>query len=237
MRKASQLLMEIAQCGNIYFDQQQPWKLIKDETKGLELENVLYHCLECIKLLALVGYPIMPTSSQKIFTLLGFSQITDYGWEEIVKSPVPVEFLKEPSLVFSKVEDEVIAQEIEKLQRSSEKKLEPQVEPLKEAISIDQVDLLDLRVGTVLEASRVPKSDKLLQLMIDIGLETRQVVAGIGKSYAPESLIGKKVVLVANLKPAKLMGVQSQGMVLAGGNGQLLELPTLQTLPNGSRVK
>lgn len=119
MRKCSQLLMEIAQCGNIYFDQHQPWKMIKDPTKGVDLENALYHCLECIKLLALVSYPIIPTSAEKIFHLLGFKgKLTDFSWEDLMKLEVQSENLPEPSLVFLKVEDVVIMEELKKLNTS-----------------------------------------------------------------------------------------------------------------------
>ena len=237
MRKSSQLLMELAQSGNIYFDQHQPWKLIKDATKSAELENVLYHCLECIKLLALVGYPIIPSSSQKIFDFLGFNPLKEHHWDEVIKTPLPIDNLQEPSLLFSKIEDALIEEEILKLNRNVTTKVESPFEPIKEAIAFDHINQVDLRVGTIVEAAAVPKSDKLLKLLVDIGLEKRQVIAGIGKSYSPENLIGKKIILVANLKSAKLMGIESQGMVLAGGNGQMLEIPFLQTLPNGSRVK
>lgn len=232
MRRATQVLMEIAQSGNVYFDQRQPWQMIKDPTKREELENVLYHCLECIKLLALVGYPIVPSSAEKVWGLLGYSgKITDHSWDDIVKMSVYTDALPEPALLFGKVEDEVIEAEIKKLHEGKKKT------PAKETVPYEAFDKLDFRVGTIVSAERVAKSDRLLVLKVDIGTEERQIVAGIGKAYDPKKIIGKKVIVVTNLQHAKMMGVTSEGMVLTGTSEDLLELPLIESLPNGTRVK
>ncbi|MDB2613654.1 methionine--tRNA ligase [Chlamydiales bacterium] len=229
LRRATHLIMELAQAGNVYFDQNKPWKIEDKET----LETVLYHCLECIKLLALVSSPVIPEAALKIWTLIGYkAPITD--WESTLNTPFPEgQSINTPELLFNKVEDSMIQEELTKLQTSI--KPGKSFEPLKEVITFDQVNQIDLRVGKVLSAEKVPKSSKLLLLQVDIGLETRQIVSGIAKSYSPESLIGKNVVVVANLKPAKLMGIESQGMIIAGGE-KTLELPMLQTLTPGDSV-
>jgi methionyl-tRNA synthetase len=148
--------------------------------------------------------------------------------------------LSKPEILFQRVEDAIIEQEIQKLQEMSKvakKKEQSHVIPsLKEQIAIDDVRKLDLRVGLVLKAERVPKSKKLIHLQVDIGLEKRTIVAGIGESYQPEELIGRKVAVVANLKPATLMGITSQGMLLACSLDGKFELLNIKELPPGTPI-
>jgi methionyl-tRNA synthetase len=141
--------------------------------------------------------------------------------------------------LFQRVEDTLIDQEIEKLKNLSSKAMEkkdPPYAPLKEAISIDDFVRADLRVGLILKAEKVAKSKKLLKLEVDIGLETRTVLSGISAHYLPEALVGKKVIVVANLKPATIMGIESNGMILAGAIDSHLELAAVQDLPAGAVV-
>lgn len=231
MRKVSQLLMELAQAGNIYFDLKTPWK-------GENTDTTLSLCLECIKNLALASLPILPSSARKIWAMLGLQE--PKLWDEALKltltegAPLP-----KPAILFQKVEDEVIEKQMETLQQMHKEAYEvkePPYQPLKEKISIEDFFKLDLRTGTILEAEHVPKSKKLLKLLVDIGLEKRTIVSGISLHYKPEELIGKKVVVVANLAPAKLMGIESQGMILAASIDSRLELITLEDLPGGAEV-
>jgi methionyl-tRNA synthetase len=147
--------------------------------------------------------------------------------------------LPKPSILFLKIEDEIIEKEILKLESmhtQALQKKEPPFEPLKESISIDDFSKIDLRVGLVVKAEKLAKSKRLLKLEVDIGLEKRRLLSGISLHYTPEELVGKKVVVVANLKPATIMGVESCGMILAGSIDGAIELVTLQDLPAGAVI-
>ncbi len=242
LRKASQTIMELSQAGNAFFDAQKPWVLAKDPSRKEELDHVIALCIECIKNLALISSPILPVTAQKIWHMLGFSgEIAKGNWKEISSQKVPTgQALKEPVILFRKVEDAEIEEQIEKLGKIA-KKVETMnptaaLQPLKPTITFPDFEKLDFRVAQVLEATKVPKSKKLLKLTVDLGFEKRTIVSGIALSYEPEQLIGKKVVIIANLAPATLMGIESQGMILAGHLESLLELPQIQNLPPGSIV-
>lgn len=239
VRKACSLIMEIASLGNGYFDAKKPWQLLKDSSQKEELDKVMALCLYVLKVLALVSYPVIPESAKKLYAMLGFTD--DLATCDIKKELKIVSFnsskLKTPEILFKKVEEEVIEQE-EALLKNTTQKREIEFEPLKPACTIDQVDLLDLRVGEILEVEKVEKSKKLLKLKVDLGFEMRTIVSGIALDVSiPSSLIGKKVIIVANLQPAKLMGIESQGMLLAGSLGTSFEIPALQGLPAGARVR
>lgn len=218
LRRASQLVMELAQWGNVYFDAKKPWKALKDEPLHQDMYNTVALCVDCIHRLAIVSSPIIPQTAQKVWKMLGMN--TALCWSEL-DNPLPAgQKLGEPVLLFAKVEDEVIDKEIEKLKEMTvQAPLEtPKAiyAPLKEPIGIETVSQIDLRVGKVLHAERVPKSKKMLKLRVDLGFEERTILSGIGGKMAdPAVLIGKKVIVVANLKTATLMGIESQGMILA----------------------
>ncbi len=238
LRKATQILMELAQAGNAYFEHKKPWAMAKDPKQREELGTVLNSSIQCIKALALVASPIIPESAQKIWKLLGFEK---EGWVTIRDNEIPAgQKLGESTPLFRKVEDEEILEQIKKLEDAKKEEFPVQTqvlsEPLKEMISFDQFGKIDLRVGQILEASKVPKSKKLLKLHVDLGFEKRTLVSGIALHYDPEVLVGKKVIVVANLKPATIMGIESSGMILAGGSGEILELPQIDALPLGSIV-
>ncbi len=241
LRRASQLIMELAQLGNIYFDARKPWQAAKDPSTRPQMETCIANCLECIKNLALLSLPIIPESAQKIWEMLGFSSRLDaQNWEAVITNNLPEgQLLPEPRVLFAKIEDAQIAQEIDTLHALAAKHQKPkniEYKPMKEAIDIDLVRQIDLRVGQVLAAKPVPKSKKLLQLEVDLGFEKRTIVSGIAQSVAPEQLVGQKLVIVANLKPATLMGIESQGMILAAEWDNKLELPKLADLPPGSII-
>jgi len=242
LRKATQTLMELSHLANAYFDGRKPWALAKDPSQRSELETCISLCLECIKNLALIASPIIPDSAQKIWEMIGFDSILEKGsWKKIHETSLPLgQRLADPTPLFRKVEDIEIEEQVAKLQAMSAKKEQPvetiSYEALKETISFEQFDKIDLRVVQVLEAVKVPKSKKLLKLTVDLGFEKRTIVSGIALKYEPEQLIGKKVLLLANLAPATLMGIESQGMILAAGMGADLELPMIQHLPPGSTV-
>ncbi len=238
LRRACQLIMELAQAGNTYFDVKAPWKDAKEEATRPIMETTIALCLECIKRLAIGAFPIMPQTAERVWEMLGSGTPLEH-WTDLNNELPASQILPKPSILFQKVEDEVIEHEIEKLKKSAAQameKKEPPYAPLKESITYDDFSKIDLRVGLIRKAEKLPKSKKLLKLEVDIGFEARTLLSGISQHYSPEELVGKKVVVVANLEPAKIMGVESQGMVLAGSLDSALELVTLQDLPAGADV-
>lgn len=235
VRRASQILMEIAQAGNGYFDAKKPWLDAKEQARRGVMEVTISCCLECIKALAVAGFPIIPQTSEQIFAFLGFPKLLlDYGWEEAVLMPLPVgQLLGEPKILFKRVEDSEVEEEVKKLGALTKPQAAPNQKP---EITFEEFSKLDLRVGKILSAEPVPKSKRLLKLQVDIGTETRQVVAGIAASYAPNDLVGRQVVVVANLKAAELMGIQSSGMLLAGKEGDTLKLLSIEGLKPGAHI-
>jgi len=242
LRKASQKIMELATLGNVYFDGKKPWALAKNPETRKEIETTIAACLECIKALALVSSPIIPKTAQKLWELLGFTSILEQqNWKKIMdESMKPGATLPEPEPLFKKVEDATIEKEEailkENLPQAQE---EPQKEyaPLKEPIEFGDFMKVDLRVGEVLEVEKVEKSKKLLKLLVDLGFEKRTIVSGISPYFEDfQTLVGKKVIIVANLKPAKLMGIESQGMLIVATCGKSIEMPILNDASAGESI-
>jgi methionyl-tRNA synthetase len=185
-----------------------------------------------VRSLAILFEPIIPFTAVRIWEMLNLTLGDGYGWDRAQELQIPTGHkLGEPAILFTKIEDELVEREVAKLGAGLEGDGTPEppvhVE-LKPEITFDDVMKLDLRVATVLAAERVKKSEKLLKLQIRIGDLDRQIVAGVGKQYEPEQLVGRKIVVVANLKPAKLMGNESQGMLLAANSPD--DVPTLITV-------
>jgi methionyl-tRNA synthetase len=237
---------------NRYVEENAPWTLAKNKDMQ-RLATVLYNLSESLRLIALSLYPVMPTACQKIWNGLGvqkqlnacrFQEEQSWGRLAVNASIQPGFQLfprieKEGPPPASGPEKGKAKEKKVENQNAEPKKPAPQPQPAAaEQIGIEDFMKVDLRVGKILSAERVEKSEKLVKLKVDIGTETRQVVAGIGKSYTPEELTGKSIVIVANLKPAKLMGIESQGMLLAASSGDILAVATFdrETKP-GSRVK
>ncbi len=218
---------------NKYIDTFQPWHLAKDETKTNELAAVLHQLLEGLRTIAGLIAPVMPETSEKITAALGLS-LPDTGvlciddirsWHQI---PVGT-MLEKPEILFPRIE--VKKEKVAVPQKS----FKPQ---LKDEITIDEFAKIDLRAGKIISAEKIKAYNKLLKLQVDLGVETRQIIAGIGKSYAPQDIIGKSVIVVANLKEAKLMGEVSQGMILAGSLKKDLILSGFDGTPKlGAPVK
>ncbi len=213
-------MMNVARAANKYFNDSGPWKTVKtDKQKGANTINI---CLQTIYTLAELFSPVIPFTSEKLFKMLN-SEPTD--WYEAGKSALqPGTKLNKGEILFTKIDDKEIEAQTNKLGEPDEEK-----EKFDEIITIDEFAKVKLRSGKILEAERVKKSEKLIKLQVRLKGETRQVVAGVGKSYSPEELVGKNVILVANLKPAKLFGIESQGMILAvedaEGNLNVINLP------------
>lgn len=243
VRKATQLIMELAQAGNVYFDAKKPWALVKDPNTRPEMETTIALCIEALKLLALVSSPIIPTTAQKLWNLLGLTTVLEkQNWKAVCSGQIPAgTVLPPPQLLLHKVDEAWIQEEIDILAALPVKKpKEPEPaprKPLKPPITFDDFSKVDLRIGKIVHAEAVAKSKKLLKLTVDIGLETRTIVSGIRGSYEdPAALIGQNIVLVANLQPATLMGIESQGMVLATDTVHGLKLLTLESSHPGDTV-
>jgi methionyl-tRNA synthetase len=245
LRRASQSLMELAQAGNTYFDFKKPWVLAKNPELRVDLQTTIALCVECIKLLSLVASPIIPEAAEAVWNLLGFTTpLAKASWKKVSETPIlEAQVFGESKPIFRKIEDEEIVAQVAKLGALAKAQEKPMTtpaeityEPLKETIAFTDFTKLDLRVVTVLEAAPVPKSKKLYKLTVDLGFEKRTIVSGIALHYTVEQLIGKKVLLLANLAPATLMGIESQGMVLAASLGSSLELPLAQSAAPGSRI-
>ncbi|MEH7547022.1 methionine--tRNA ligase [Neobacillus vireti] len=229
---------------NKYIDETQPWTLAKNEEQKGELASVMVHLAESLRRTAILLKPFLTRTPNGIFTQLGIQDEGLKTWESLEgfgKIPSGVKVQKDAPL-FPRLD---IAEEVEfiktKMQGSTpvieEKKEEEKPEELAE-ISIEDFMKVDLRVAEVIQAEPVKKADKLLKLQLDLGYEKRQVVSGIAQYYKPEELVGRKVICITNLKPVKLRGELSQGMILAGSQDGQLSIATVdQTLPNGSKVK
>jgi methionyl-tRNA synthetase len=192
LRRASQLMMELAQLGNVYFDGKKPWIDAKNADTRTRMETTVYCCMECIKALSLISYPIIPQTAQEVWKLLGFSTtFEENGWKDTLEMTIPEgQVLAEPKILFQKIEDVQIQEEIAKLHSLAKSvKKEPEqaasFEPLKELVDIAAFKPLDLRVGVVTEAVAVEKSKKLLKLRVDLGFEQRTIVSGISQAYRP----------------------------------------------------
>lgn len=238
---------------NKYIDETMPWVLARDEASKPRLAEVMYNLAESLRITSILIQPFMPETPEKIWHQLGITEKDVLSWESAGKwggYPVGASVNK-GEVIFPRID---VKKELEELEASTKTIEKPAVEPVKpsagiktaeakqealpELISIDDFARIDLRVAKVLEASRVEGSDKLLKLQLELGGETRQVVSGIAKHYEPDTLIGKYVILVANLKPVKLKGIESQGMILAASDDKELVLATLDgIIGSGSKVR
>ena len=239
-REALFEVMEVARLGNKFLADNEPWKLIKtNEKKTAAIMNL---ALQICANLSVLMKPFLPHSSQNLEKMMG----KEFGWNDIGSMLLMQEGdnIGEAVLMYEKIEDETIDAQLAKLAAS---KVANSQQPLannpltevKPDITYDDFDKLDLRVGKVLEAEKVPKADKLLKLIVDLGFEKRTILSGIAEYYQPEELVGKLVTVVANLAPRKIRGIESQGMLLMAGNdfGKLYSVGPDKDIEPGSVVK
>jgi methionyl-tRNA synthetase len=227
---------------NKYVDETAPWALAKDLGQKYRLDTVLYTFVEALRIITILIEPFMPKVPAKVWVQLGLTNYPQVlNWDALVWGTLPEKLqINRGEALFPRIElqKEIISTDknSEIIQTKSEKPKEPASET--EEISIEDFSKVDLRVAKVISAEKVEKADKLLKLEVELGTERRTVVSGIAKHYRPEELVGKSVVLVANLKPVKLRGILSQGMILAVGEGDTLEvLMPISDIPSGARVK
>jgi methionyl-tRNA synthetase len=240
-REASQELLNLARLGNKYLADEEPWKQIKENPE--RVKTIMYVALQIATSLSILSEPFLPFTSKKLKGILNIryyeesndevisskneiattqkneSRNDDLKWDDVSKKTeliAPNHKIGKAALLFEKIEDNEVQAQLDKLEAT---KLANEfknrvVEPQKETIEFDDFTKLDIRVGTIIEAKKVPKTKKLLQLKVDVGLDTRTIVSGIAESFAPEDIIGQKVTVLVNLAPRKLRGVESQGMIL-----------------------
>lgn len=238
-REALKEAMNLARLGNKYLADTEPWKLAKTDLD--RVGTILNISLQITANLALAFAPFLPISSDRLSAML---QLSLPRWEDLGRSDLlPVGHqLGEASLLFEKIEDEVIEKQVQKLLKTKEanEAAEAKASTVAPDIAFDDFLKLDIRVGTVLECVKVPKADKLLQFRLDDGLGGRTIVSGIAEHYAPEDLLGKQVCFIANLPPRKLKGVESQGMILSAldyQTGKLRIITPHEGVAPGSEVK
>jgi methionyl-tRNA synthetase len=229
-------IMTFAAFGNNYIQKNAPWKLMK--TDPAEAEAVIADCLQIVKALALLLEPVIPDSAAKIWAMLGYGRpISEYHLDE-ADTPLSGVTLQKAAPLFTKLDDEkyaVLETTFAGRVEAAKKKQEAHEEK-KEMVTIDEFGKMDLRVGRILSAEPIRGSKKLLKIAVDIGSEKRQVVSGIAPFYTPEALIGSQVVMITNLEPATIFGVESRGMILAAGDDAALLLPNREVEP-GTKIR
>lgn len=213
-RNSLTALMNLARFGNQYLQTEEPWKTIKDNPE--KAAHSLFVGAQIAVALAQLCEPFMPFSSEK---LLNMFNVQKSDWNTIETKSVLIQTghkINEASLLFSKIEDNVIEAQIQKLEdtKQNNKKTNPNAKPMKEEITFDDFMKIDLRTATIVEAEKVEKADKLLKLTVDTGVDVRTVVSGIAESFTPEEVVGKQVMILLNLAPRKIRGIESQGMLL-----------------------
>ena len=226
---------------NKYIDETEPWALAKDEAKKDRLATVLYNLLESIRFAAVLLSSYMPETAEKILDELSTSERDAASLEEFGNLECGHTVDPKPEILFARIDVKEFMKTLEedkkkeaKAAKKAEKKADDET---KAEIGIEDFTKVELKVGTIVSAEKHPKADRLLVEQIDLGDETRQIVSGIAKSFKPEEVVGKKVVVVTNLKPVSLRGVESQGMILCASNDNDLDIVTIaKDLPNGTKV-
>jgi methionyl-tRNA synthetase len=248
-REAQGELMNLARLGNKYLADEEPWKMIKTDEE--RVKTVMYVALQISSALARLSEPFLPFTSAKLRKFLNMEQEATSlpgnqanSWNEVSTNETLLpagHHIGKAELLFSKIEDEQIEKQLEKLEvtKAANQAENKKVEPQKETASFEDFTKMDLRAGTIVEATKMPKANKLLVLKVDTGLDIRTIVSGIAESFTPEEIIGKKVTVLINLAPRKLRGVESQGMILMteSANGKLVFLnPDTDNVDNGAVI-
>lgn len=263
-REGLQELMNLARFGNKYLADEEPWKKIKEEES--RVRTIMYVALQIATALSVVSEPFLPFTSRKLKRILNICHNEEFTGEvispnnEIATNPLafrndsiqwsdisqkevlllPGHQIGASALLFSKIEDKTITAQLEKLEatKKANEQAAKSVEPQKETIAFEDFTKLDIRVGTILEAQKIPKTKKLLQLTVDVGIDTRTIISGIAESFSPEDIIGQQVTVITNLAPRKIKGIESQGMILMADtpDGKLAFVEPEQKVANGQQV-
>jgi len=218
-REASQEFMNLARLGNKYLADEEPWKVIKEDEA--RVQTIMYVALQIASALATLSEPLLPFTSQRLKDILRASELeSDWTWDAITEGrellPANHKIIEKAPLLFTKIEDKEVQAQLDKLEASKKanEAANKKVEPQKDTITFEDFTKLDIRVGTIIEAEKMPKAKKLLVLKVDTGIDVRTIVSGIAESFSAEEVVGKKVTVLVNLAPRKLRGVESEGMIL-----------------------
>lgn len=239
-REALSELMNLARLGNKYLAEEEPWKKIKTDPE--RVQTIMYVALQVAKGLSVLSEPFLPFTAEKLRKMLHIEKAGTGAWEEVGKEKSLLQAghaIGKAELLFSKVEDKEIQIQIDKLEASKTADATAEVPEQKDTIGFDDFTKLDMRVGTILEAEKIPKTKKLLKLKVDVGIDVRTIVSGIAESFSAEEVVGQRVIVLVNLAPRKLRGVESQGMILmsdaADGKLSFIE-PDQDSVSNGERI-
>ncbi len=236
-RDALKEYMQLARLGNKYLADREPWKVIKSGKE--RVASIVYVSLQLAAALSVLGRPFLPFAAKKMTQML---QLPEIHWADLSTELLPSGHkLGKAELLFERIEDAAIEAQIERLRKNAEANAQQQnatVAPAKDDITFEQFEALDLRIGTVLEAERIPKTQKLLKLLVDTGIDKRIIVSGIAEYFTPETIIGKQVTVIVNLAPRKIKGVESHGMLLfaQSGDGVLHIMHPEGGAENGSKI-
>lgn len=243
VRQALKHFIGVARDANKYFNDKQPWLIIKSDRESCA--TTLNICLQVSKTLAVLMAPFMPPSAEKLWQLLNLAgDVHKQDWFNTGGEKLPVgHLLNEPEILFAKIEDDVIAAEVARLQGTTQIVASEGAQEVPEQetnlVSFEEFKKIDMRVAKVLSAEKVEKTDKLLRLEVQIGEEKRQIIAGMAEFLSPDELVGKTVVVVANLQPAKIRGLESQGMLLAAEteSGELSLVTVEKEIASGAKIR
>jgi methionyl-tRNA synthetase len=243
-REALSELMNVARLGNKYLADEEPWKVIKDNPERVQTQ--MYVALQIAAALSSLCEPFLPFTAKKLSRILKIEN--PLNWNTIAQNSdlIPAGHqIGEAELLFAKIEDEEIQKQIDKLEATKTANKEQiasslaMTEPQKEAIQFEDFAKMDIRTGTILEAEKMPKANKLLILKVDTGIDVRTIVSGIAESFKPEDIVGKRVTVLVNLAPRNLRGIESQGMILMTTNaeGKLVFVnPDTDGVANGETI-
>jgi methionyl-tRNA synthetase len=237
-REALSELMNLARLGNKYLADSEPWKIFNTDPE--RVKTILNISLQICANLTIAMEPFLPFSAEKLLQMLNIKKLT---WESFGKTDLlkPEHLLGKPELLFEKVEDDAIAMQVQKLLNTKTANEEKSVimAPIKNDIAYEDFIKMDIRTGTILSAEKIAKTQKLLKLTIDTGIDKRTVVSGIAEFYNPEKILGQKVVILVNLQAKTIKGIPSQGMILMAENekGELCFVSPTKDFINGSTIK
>ncbi|MDP5100985.1 MAG: methionine--tRNA ligase subunit beta, partial [Nonlabens sp.] len=238
-RESANEYLNLARLGNKYLADEEPWKLIKTDPE--RVKTVMYVGLQIAAALAILGEPFLPHTSKKLTAMLGQEQ-SKPTWNTVEQTQelLPAGHkINEAQLLFSRIEDEQIQAQLEKLEatKAANKATNPTLMAQKEETNYDDFMKMDLRVGEILTAEKMPKADKLMVMTVDTGIDKRTIVSGIAQHFTAEELVGRKVTVLANLAPRMLRGVESQGMILlAEHDGKLVFVNPDDAVVNGATI-
>ncbi|MCF8227961.1 MAG: methionine--tRNA ligase [Bacteroidales bacterium] len=234
-REALSEMMNLARLGNKYLTDTEPWKIFKSDPE--KVKTILNISLQICANLSVLSYPFLPFTADKLRKMLNIQSLqwNQAGSNELLSDG---HALNKPEFLFERIDDNVVEAQVQKLLDTRKANEEVKVSPAKETITFDDFIKMDIRTGTILEATKVPKTKKLLKLKVDTGIDQRTLVSGIAEHYKPEEIIGQKVSILVNLAPRKIKGIESQGMILMAENseGKLCFIAPTKDFNNGSEV-